>query len=42
MLAVTGALPVKVSVWFDVMSSTDDVPASDAVARSGVVTAGIA
>ena len=39
-LAVTPALPVKVSVWLRVMLSADDEPLSDAVARSGVVGAG--
>ena len=39
-VAPTAAVPVKVSVRLDVMLSVVDAPMSDAVARSGVVTAG--
>ncbi len=39
-LEVTGALPVKLSVRLDVMLSVEDVPLSEAVARSGTETVG--
>ena len=41
-LAPAGADPEKVKVVFDVALSEFDVPLSDAVARSGVVTVGSA
>lgn len=37
---VTGALPVKLSERLDVMLSVEDVPLSEAVARSGTETVG--
>ena len=41
-VAPTAAVPVNVSVRLEVTSSVDDVPLSDAAARSGVETAGSA